>query len=112
YGLAVMCELLAGALTGGGCSNPANAGRVVNGMLSVYLDRGFFGSDDAFFGEVDRFVGWVKSSETATAGGEILMPGEVRGRTKAKRLRDGIGLDETTWRQIGETCRALGVRVE
>src|SRR5262249_40847919 len=27
YGLAVLCEVLAGALTGGGCSNPANAGR-------------------------------------------------------------------------------------
>ena len=38
YGLAVMCEVLAGALTGGGCSNPKNADRVVNGMLSIYLD--------------------------------------------------------------------------
>ena len=26
YGLAILCEVLAGALTGGGCSNPANAG--------------------------------------------------------------------------------------
>lgn len=104
YGLAVMCELLAGALTGGGCSNPANAGRVVNGMLSVYFDRTFFGSDDAFFGEVDRFVRWVKSSETVP-GGEILMPGEIEERTRAKRLRDGIELDETTWGQFAQTYR-------
>jgi uncharacterized oxidoreductase len=38
YGLAVLCEVLAGALTGGGCSNPANAVRIVNGMLSIVLD--------------------------------------------------------------------------
>lgn len=106
YGLAVMCELLAGALTGGGCSNPANAGRVVNGMLSVYFDRTFFGSDDAFFGEVDRFVGWVKSS-AAEPGREILMPGDIEERTRRTRLRDGIELDETTWGQLVQTCRSI-----
>ncbi len=40
YGLGVLCEVLAGALTGGGCSNPANADRVVNGMLSIIIDPG------------------------------------------------------------------------
>lgn len=112
YGLAVMCEVLAGAMTGGGCSNPANAGRVVNGMLSVYFDRTFFGSDEAFYGEVERFIVWVKSSEKATPDGEILMPGEIEERTKAKRLRDGIEVDETTWGHIEQTSRSLSVRAE
>src|SRR5258708_3772484 len=66
YGLAVVCEVLAGALTGGGCSNPANAGRVVNGMLSIILDGSFFQSDAAFASEIQRFVEWVKSSARAT----------------------------------------------
>src|SRR5205807_8934658 len=59
YGLAVLCEVLAGALTGGGCSNPAHADRVVNGMLSVYLDVARFQDEAAFAGEVNRFVAWV-----------------------------------------------------
>jgi uncharacterized oxidoreductase len=109
YGLAVICEVLAGALTGGGCSNPANKERVVNGMLSIYLDPARFQADAAFAAEVDRFIAWVKSSEKATPGGEILMPGEIEERTKARRLRDGIDVDETTWSQIRDTATTLGV---
>src|SRR5436190_22951028 len=63
YGLAILCEVLAGALTGGGCSNPANADRVINGMLSIYLDTKFFQGDAEFRAEMERFIVWVKSSE-------------------------------------------------
>ena len=112
YGLAVMCEVLAGALTGGGCSNPVNAGRVVNGMLSVFLDPARFQSDAAFTAEVNRFIEWVKSAEKATPDGEILMPGEIEARTKAKRLKGGIEIDETTWKQIVETAKSVGVRAQ
>jgi uncharacterized oxidoreductase len=109
YGLAVLCEVLAGALTGGGCSNPQNAGRVVNGMLSIFLNPLTFESDATFGDELRRFIDWVKSSEKVTSDGEILMPGEPEERTKALRLRDGIDIDETTWSQLLETAR--GVRL-
>lgn len=109
YGLGIMAEMLAGALTGGSCSNPKYAGRVVNGMLSIILDRSFFQDEEQFAAEVNRFITWVKSSEKATPEGEILMPGEVEERTKAKRLKDGIDVDETTWGQILATCRLVGL---
>jgi uncharacterized oxidoreductase len=112
YGLAVVCEVLAGALTGGGCSNPVNAGRVVNGMLSIFLDPGRFASDAAFAAELNRFISWVKSSQKATPQGEILMPGEIEERTKAQRLREGIDIDETTWSQLLETAKTVGVANE
>lgn len=112
YGLAVLCEVLAGALTGGGCSNPQNAGRVVNGMLSILLDPSYFQEDTAFAGEIQRFIAWVKSSEKATSDGEILMPGEIEERTRAGRLRDGIDIDETTWSQILETATGVGLASE
>jgi uncharacterized oxidoreductase len=112
YGLAVLCEILAGALAGGGCSNPANAGRLVNGMLSIILDPSIFQSDAEFAAEIERFIEWVKSSETATEGGEILMPGEIEERTKASRLRNGIDLDATTWSQIVESAESVGNTIE
>jgi uncharacterized oxidoreductase len=110
YGLAVLCEILAGALTGGGCSDPKNADRVVNGMLSIYLEPSFFRSQDDFAAEIDRFIDWVKSSAKATPDGQILMPGEIEERTKARRLQEGIELDETTWRQLQETARSTGLK--
>ena len=109
YGLAVLCEVLAGALTGGGCSNPANAGRVVNGMFSIILDPARFQTDANFAAELERFIAWVKSSAKTTPDGDILMPGEIEERTKARRRRDGIDIDETTWSQLLETARSVGL---
>jgi uncharacterized oxidoreductase len=101
--------MLAGALTGGSCTNPENSWRVVNSMLSIIIDRSAFGSAESYFPEVARFIEFVKSSRTTTPDGEILMPGEIEQRTRSHRLEHGIELDETTWRQICNTCRQLNV---
>jgi hydroxycarboxylate dehydrogenase B len=109
YGLGIVCEMLAGALAGGGCSNPANKNRLANGMLSIILDPSRFQEEAAFGAEVNRFIAWVKSSAKAAPDGDILMPGEIEERTKAQRLRDGIPVDDTTWAQIKETATAVGL---
>jgi len=109
YGLGVIAEVLAGALTGGGCSNPENVHRLANGMLSIILDQNVFQPEPAFAAEMARFVSWVKSAETCTPDGEILMPGEIEARNRAHRIRDGIELDETTWGQLMTVANSLGV---
>jgi uncharacterized oxidoreductase len=111
YGLGLITEMLAGALTGGSCSTPGVT-RVVNNMLTIVLDPSFFQSEDEFSREAERFIAFVKSSEKVSPGSDILMPGELEARTRGKRLRDGIELDETTWRQIQETCRSVKVSPE
>jgi hydroxycarboxylate dehydrogenase B len=111
YGLGVVAEVLAGALTGGTCSH-FGADRVVNNMLSIFLDPSFFQSTDLFDGEIRDFIIHVKSSKTVTPDGEILMPGEPEARSRAQKLRDGIEIDETTWGQIVATASSLGVAAE
>jgi hydroxycarboxylate dehydrogenase B len=108
YGLSVIAEVLAGALTGGACSH-FGVDRVANNMLTIIFDPAFFQSRDGFAAEIDSFVTHVKSSRTVTPDGEILMPGELEARTRARRLREGIEIDETTWGQIMSTCQSLGV---
>jgi hydroxycarboxylate dehydrogenase B len=112
YGLAMLYEVLAGALTGGGCSNPKNAGRVINGMLSIFLDPAVFQADAVFAAEIERFIAWVKSSAKSSPDGDILMPGEIEERTKAQRMRAGIEIDATTWSQILDTAKVVGVNAE
>jgi uncharacterized oxidoreductase len=109
YGLSVMIEMLAGALTGGSCTNPKNSWRVINGMLSIVIDPLVLSTAEAFHCEVQRFIDFVRSSRTVTLDGEILMPGEIEQRTKARRLREGIEVDEVTWGQISAVRRTLGV---
>jgi uncharacterized oxidoreductase len=112
YGLGIIAEVLAGALTGGGCSDPKNAGRLANGMLSIFLDPAVFQPCDAFTAEIDRFIAWVRSAQTVTPDGEILMPGEIEARNRAQRLRNGIELDDTTWRQLTDVGQSVGVSAE
>lgn len=111
YALSFLIELLAGALTGGSCSAPG-VDRVVNGMLTIVLDPSFFQVEDAFFAEVRRYIEFVKSSERIDPAVEILVPGEPEERTRERRQREGVELDDTTWRQLVEAGRGVGVDAE
>jgi uncharacterized oxidoreductase len=111
YGLSVIAEVLAGALTGGSCSH-FGVDRVANNMLSVIFDPSFFRSADGFSSDVIGFVEHVKSARTVTPGGEILMPGEPEARSRLRKTRDGIELDEKTWGQIAATAASLGISAD
>jgi uncharacterized oxidoreductase len=108
-GLAFMCEILAGALTGGGCAGPAERSRIANGMLSIYMSPAAFGSDVAFAEEVRRYVEFFKSSRPDHPGGEVLTPGEPELRYRAKRLKAGVPLEAETWEALRSAARNAGL---
>jgi uncharacterized oxidoreductase len=109
YGLSVICELLAGSLTGGGASNPANptAWRLVNNMLTVAVDPAALGAAEAFGIDVAQLEAWVKSSR----GEDIQLPGEVEARCRARRAAEGIPLDATTRAQLRAAAARLHVAI-
>lgn len=109
YGLGLVAEILAGAITGSGCSQPGKT-RLEQGMLSIILDPAVFQVQDRFLQEVKCFVDFVKSSEKASPTAEILVPGDIERRTRAERMAQGIELDENTWNQIATCAQSLGVR--
>ncbi len=109
--LSIVVELLAGALTGGGCGRPEEMVQRTN-MLSIFVDPGVFADADAVARESRRFSAWVKSSAPIDPGGEVLMPGETGQKTMAARTSDGIDIDETTWSQIVETAGSVGLSRE
>jgi uncharacterized oxidoreductase len=110
-GLAFMCEILAGCLTGGGTSGPIPGGkrtRIANGMLSIYISPGSFGASN--FEQAARdYADYVRASHPAVEGGEVLVPGDQEQRIRAIRLRDGIPLQAETWAAIRATARDLGM---
>lgn len=110
-GLSLICEVLAGALTGGGSTHPesATAGRLVNNMLSVLIDPDHAGGAAAFADDVERLKAWVKASPPIAAGGEVLVPGEIERRTRADRERNGIPIDDATRSQIETAAHAVGL---
>lgn len=110
-GLALMCELLAGALTGSGCAGPGER-RFCNGMLSIYMAPSAFGSQSAFDAEVRAYVDFFKSSRPAEPGGEVLLPGEVERRTRAQRIKEGVPLPAEAWAALGATAGEAGIDAE
>ncbi len=110
-GLAFMCEILAGCLTGGGTSGPipgGKRGQIANGMFSIYLAPSGFGI--AGFEEAARdYANYVKASRPAQQGGEVLIPGEPENRYRAERLAKGIPVQTDTWAAICATARRLGL---
>jgi uncharacterized oxidoreductase len=111
YGLSIFCEIFAGALSGGQTTNPDNAtaGRLVNNMLSLVFDPEAFCGAEAFKLEIARLAAWVKASPPVRPGAEVLLPGEIERRTRARLERDGIPLDIVTRRQIADSVRPLAV---
>jgi hydroxycarboxylate dehydrogenase B len=102
YGLAVVCELLGGALTGGGTwhSEDRSKKRVWNGMLSILIDPIRMGTADAFGAETTAFLESLRKSPVAPGFDKVRIAGEPERETRAKRERDGISIDENTWEEI------------
>ncbi|HWA37119.1 MAG TPA: malate/lactate/ureidoglycolate dehydrogenase [Burkholderiales bacterium] len=102
YGLAVVCELLGGALTGGGTwhSDDKSKRRVWNGMLTVLIDPARLGTQDAFVAEARAFLASLRKSPPAPGFDKVRIAGEPERETRAKREREGIAVDDTTWREL------------
>jgi uncharacterized oxidoreductase len=102
YGLAVVCELLGGALTGGGTwhSDDRSQKRVWNGMLTILIDPKRLGTGDVFASETTEFLKSLRQSPVAPGFDKVRIAGEPERETRAKRERDGIAVDDNTWNEI------------
>jgi uncharacterized oxidoreductase len=109
YGLSVIAEMFAGALTGNSCSNPANDQRLLNGMYSLIIDCDRLPEELGFAAEVQRFIDFVKSARKAPGFDEILIPGEIEEKNRKDREANGIEIDDTTWQTLCDSAKDLGV---
>jgi hydroxycarboxylate dehydrogenase B len=114
YGLAVACELLGGALTGGGVTDHDNKTkrRVLNGMLSIVLDPARFGTQEAFAKDAKSFLAWLRASRPAPGFDRVRIAGEPERETRMQRSRDGIPVDDETWNEIRAAAGKLKLSPE
>jgi hydroxycarboxylate dehydrogenase B len=111
YGLALICELLGGALAAG-MTQGADDGsrrRVLNGMLSVLIDPTALADRVAFEGEARRFIDWVRASPAREGFDAVQLGGEPERASRARRCAEGVPVDATTWREILDAAETLGV---
>ena len=113
YGLAVACELLGGALTGGGTWHaPATPGRaVINSMLTILIDPVKLGTQASFETEARSFVDWLRQSPPADGHAAVQIAGEPERAARLQRERDGIEVDPLTWQEMVEAGAKVGVSI-
>ncbi|MFC5520573.1 malate/lactate/ureidoglycolate dehydrogenase [Polaromonas jejuensis] len=110
YGLAVACELLGGALTGGGTwHRPADSRRAVtNSMLTILIDPGKLGTQVAFEAEALAFVEWLQQSPPAAGHEGVQIAGDPERIARLQRERDGVEIDLHTWQEIVDAAGKVG----
>jgi uncharacterized oxidoreductase len=109
YGMAVACELLGGALSGGGTWHQPNDSKqaVLNNMLTVLIDPAKLGTQVSFETEALAFVDWLRHAPTYQGINAVQIAGDPERRARLQRAKDGIEIDDQTWADIV----AVGVKV-
>jgi hydroxycarboxylate dehydrogenase B len=110
YGLAVMCELLGGALAGQWTAQPARPreGNIVNHMLTFVVDPAAFGDSAGFHDEVRAMVDYLHSTSPAVGVDRVRVPGDPEREAAAARAA-AIPIDENSWNGIIDAARSAGV---
>lgn len=111
FGLALICDLLAGALGGGGTFRPerVDPNSIVNTMLGLVIDPARLGEPSAFRAEIDSAVAWVKSATPRPGFPPVMVAGDPERAARAERSALGVPLDANTWAELVETAHAAGV---
>jgi uncharacterized oxidoreductase len=111
YGLAMMCELLGGALAAGMTQRDVDISkrRILNGMFSVLVDPAVLGDRAAFEAEALSFIDWAKASPPREGFGPVQVAGEPERAMRKKRSAEGVPVDLTTWQEILAAAAKLGL---
>ena len=111
YGMAVLCELLGGALAAGMTQHSADTGkkRILNGMLTVLIDPAALGDRAAFEREAQTFVDWVLASPPREGFDPVRLAGDPERESRARRIAQGVPVDHVTWQQILGAATQLGL---
>src|SRR3954469_11046839 len=111
FGLSLVCELLGGALAGGLAIQGPGGGerRIINGMLTILIAPAALADPATFQREVQACLEWIKASPPQPGIDGVQLAGEPERATRARRLAEGIPVDETTWTEILTAAAALGI---
>jgi uncharacterized oxidoreductase len=108
-GLALVCELLGGSLTGNGATRPNR--RFANGMFSLYVDPARLDPSHVFDEDMARYLDWFRQARTAPDQ-RILTPGEPERVARENRVVSGVLMSGEAWESIAITALGVGLSRE
>ena len=108
FGLALVAEALAGALSGAGTVSP-DPSEDHQGVFLIAIDVARLRDLDEFAAEVDSVADYVKSAPIMPGAAPIRFPGEGTTATAARRRVDGVPVQRFTWKQMSALAERFNV---
>lgn len=109
FGLGLMVEIFAGALSGGPCIREKPITPLGNCVFMQLLDPEQFGGAEHFGHEVADLIDFVRGCPRAEGCETITLPGDPERATLQVRREQGIPFDDGNWRQLMDRANSLGI---
>ena len=109
FGLGLMVEIFAGALSGGVCIREVPVNQNGNCVFMQVLNPAVLGGVEHFQEEVRNLASFMRSCPTVPGVSEISLPGDPERRLFAERSARGVPFDDGNWGQLLKLGQELGV---
>lgn len=110
-GLALICELLGGVLSGGPTAPGTDAAdpAIINGMTAILIEPGHLIDPALFDQDVVALLDYIRASPAADPSHPVMLAGEPERRSRAQRLAEGVPIDPASWAEICRAAESVGV---
>lgn len=108
YGLSAIVEILSGILPGLGFGVEPT-GKHNDGCFIACFNVGALRDLATFKREVADFAAYLKATPPAEGFKEVLYPGEIEWRREQERAKNGIEIEDKTWKSLVELAARFGV---
>ncbi len=109
FGLGLILDIWAGALSGGGCSQTSHRGAIGNHVFFLALDPAGLAGSDILRSQAAELTDWIRATPRSAGADAILLPGDPERRTLEQRTERGIPLDDSHWARLADLAARLGV---
>jgi LDH2 family malate/lactate/ureidoglycolate dehydrogenase len=111
-GLNLVVEILGGILSGNGLGRRwwDKGAHAVNGVFLQAVAVEEFQPLEKFFDQVDELIAHSKALKPARGFNEVILPGERARKIEARQIKDGVEVDDATWKQLKKFANETGVR--
>jgi uncharacterized oxidoreductase len=111
-GLQILCELLGGALAGHWTMQPGgdrDYGASINNMLSIVIDPDALGGREVYEAEAGAMIDYIRAAAPAEGFDAVQLPGDPERATMARRLSQGLEIDDNSWRTVAQAAAKVGL---